>query len=113
VPGYSVSSTSDKAVFVYKPPLRAIYRTVELADGWNGKIISTQILFSTFLSRLFVNRAHGKRFFFLVVLDGAMITLAMYTMNIAHPGLLLGQVEHFKLPKTRSKGDSSSTVGRL
>lgn len=30
-----------------------------------------------------------------------MITLAMYTMNIAHPGLLLGRVTG--LPKVRSR----------
>jgi len=64
--------------------IRAVYRTIELADGWNGRIISTQVLFN--------------------VLDGAMITLAMYTMNIAHPGLLLGRVKG--LPKTRSSGNS-------
>ena len=28
--------------------LRAVYRTIELADGWDGRIISTQVLFSTF-----------------------------------------------------------------
>jgi hypothetical protein len=50
--------------------IRAIYRTIELSDGWDGRIISTQVLFN--------------------VLDGAMITLAMYTVNFAHPGLLLG-----------------------
>lgn len=26
---------------------RAVYRTIELADGWDGRIISTQVLFST------------------------------------------------------------------
>lgn len=50
--------------------IRAIYRTIELSNGWNGRIISTQVLFN--------------------VLDGAMITLALYTVNFAHPGLLLG-----------------------
>jgi len=40
-----------------------------LSDGWNGRIISTQVYFN--------------------VLDGAMVTLAIYTLNIAHPGLLL------------------------
>lgn len=50
--------------------IRAIYRTIELSNGWNGRIISTQVLFN--------------------VLDGAMIVLTVYTMNIAHPGLLLG-----------------------
>ncbi|KAF8797441.1 hypothetical protein BYT27DRAFT_7237264 [Phlegmacium glaucopus] len=53
--------------------IRAVYRTIELSNGWNGRIISTQVLFN--------------------VLDGAMITLAMYTMNFAHPGLLLGRVK--------------------
>jgi len=49
--------------------IRAIYRTIELSGGWHGRVISTQIYFN--------------------VLDGAMITLAIITMNIAHPGLLL------------------------
>ncbi|KAF8965860.1 RTA1-like protein [Flammula alnicola] len=50
--------------------IRAVYRTIELSNGWNGRIISTQVLFN--------------------VLDGGMVTLAMYTINFAHPGLLLG-----------------------
>ncbi|KAF8163848.1 RTA1-like protein [Crassisporium funariophilum] len=49
--------------------IRAIYRIIELNDGWNGPIISNELLFN--------------------VLDGAMIILAIYTLNIAHPGLLL------------------------
>ncbi|KII94270.1 hypothetical protein PLICRDRAFT_422235 [Plicaturopsis crispa FD-325 SS-3] len=49
--------------------VRSIYRTIELADGWNGRIIHTQVYFN--------------------VLDGAMIILAIITLNIAHPGLLL------------------------
>ncbi|KAJ4497612.1 RTA1 like protein-domain-containing protein [Lentinula lateritia] len=49
--------------------IRAVYRTIELTDGWSGKIISTQRYFN--------------------VLDGAMIIIAMYIMNIAHPALLL------------------------
>ncbi|KAF8305131.1 hypothetical protein DL93DRAFT_2233179 [Clavulina sp. PMI_390] len=49
--------------------IRAIYRTVELSDGWNGRIIETQLYFN--------------------VLDGAMVTLAMYTLNLFHPGFLL------------------------
>ncbi|KAI0773340.1 RTA-like protein, partial [Irpex lacteus] len=39
--------------------IRCVYRTIELADGWNGRIISTQVYFN--------------------VLDGAMVVLAMYT----------------------------------
>jgi len=49
--------------------IRGIYRVAELADGWNGTIISTQIYFN--------------------VLDGAMIVLAMYTLNFLHPSFLL------------------------
>jgi len=52
--------------------IRAVYRTIELADGWDGRIISTQIYFN--------------------VLDGAMVTLAFYTLNLAHPGVLLRDI---------------------
>ncbi|KAI0050303.1 RTA1-domain-containing protein, partial [Auriscalpium vulgare] len=51
--------------------IRSVYRTIELADGWNGKVISTQVLFN--------------------VLDGAMISLAMLTLNIVHPGIFLAR----------------------
>jgi len=49
--------------------IRAVYRTCELSNGWSGRIISTQVYFN--------------------VLDGAMITLAIYTLNFIHPGFLL------------------------
>ncbi|RDB18398.1 Uncharacterized protein C17G6.02c [Hypsizygus marmoreus] len=49
--------------------IRAIYRTIELSDGWSGRIISTEVYFN--------------------VLDGAMIVLAIYTMNFVHPGIFL------------------------
>ncbi|KAJ7584641.1 RTA1-like protein [Mycena floridula] len=52
--------------------VRAVYRTIELNDGFSGRIITTEVYFN--------------------VLDGAMITLAMYTMNFAHPGWLLNSV---------------------
>ncbi|OCH85658.1 RTA1-domain-containing protein [Obba rivulosa] len=55
------------SVLIY---IRSIYRTIELANGWTGVIISTQWLFNVF--------------------DAAMITLAMYSLNVLHPGLLLG-----------------------
>ncbi|KAJ6552974.1 RTA1 like protein-domain-containing protein [Mycena capillaripes] len=50
--------------------IRSIYRIVELADGWTGRVITTEVYFN--------------------VLDGGMVVLAIFTMNIAHPGLLLG-----------------------
>ncbi|KAK0460205.1 uncharacterized protein EV420DRAFT_1763121 [Desarmillaria tabescens] len=51
--------------------VRAIYRTIELADGWDGKVIHTQAYFNIF--------------------DGAMVILAIYTLNFAHPGYLIGR----------------------
>jgi len=51
--------------------IRAIYRTVELSGGWSGRVISTEVYFN--------------------VLDGAMVVLAIYTMNLTHPGRLLGR----------------------
>jgi hypothetical protein len=65
---------------------RAVYRTIELSDGWNGRIITTQVYFSEpthyLLSRLFSSLIED-------VLDGTMIVLAIFTMNFAHPGRLL------------------------
>ncbi|THG98758.1 hypothetical protein EW026_g3490 [Hermanssonia centrifuga] len=49
--------------------IRAIYRTIELSDGWNGPVISTQKWFNIF--------------------DGTMVVLALYSMNIFHPGYML------------------------
>jgi hypothetical protein len=50
--------------------IRAIYRQAELAEGWTGKIIETEWLFNLF--------------------DGGMVTLAIYTINVLHPGYLMG-----------------------
>ncbi|KAJ7769969.1 RTA1 like protein [Mycena metata] len=49
--------------------IRAVYRVIELSDGWDGRIIHTQVYFN--------------------VLDGMMITFAILTLNFAHPGVLL------------------------
>ncbi|PBK62182.1 RTA1 like protein [Armillaria solidipes] len=51
--------------------VRAIYRTIELADGWDGKVIHTQAYFNVF--------------------DGAMVILAIYILNVAHPGYMIGR----------------------
>jgi hypothetical protein len=50
---------------------RAIYRTIELSDGWNGEVMSTQWLFDVF--------------------DASMVVLSVYTILILHPGWLLSQ----------------------
>jgi hypothetical protein len=80
---------------------RAIYRTIELSDGWNGRIISNEIYFSEYLwfsdlplpvQLLMYNP--------LDALDGAMVTIAMYTINIAHPGILLASSPNKQVDKT-------------
>ncbi|KAF7341248.1 hypothetical protein MVEN_01860400 [Mycena venus] len=64
----SALSFSTLVLFV-----RSIYRMAELADGWTGRIITTEVYFNVF--------------------DAGMVTLAIFTMNIAHPGMLLGSPE--------------------
>ncbi|KAI0724596.1 RTA1-domain-containing protein [Cerioporus squamosus] len=49
--------------------IRSVYRIIEFADGFNGKIAHTQVLFNVF--------------------DGMLVTLSMYTLNFMHPGQLL------------------------
>ncbi|KAA1471517.1 RTA1-domain-containing protein [Dentipellis sp. KUC8613] len=65
--------------------IRSIYRAIELTDGWNGRIISTQVYFN--------------------VLDGGMVTLAFFTLNFFHPGFLLRTP-----PKPSRPTDSSVTT---
>jgi hypothetical protein len=48
---------------------RSIFRTIELLDGWSGKLATDQVLFS--------------------VLDGGMIVLSSLLLNIFHPMFLL------------------------
>ncbi|KAF8212657.1 RTA1-domain-containing protein [Mycena galopus ATCC 62051] len=64
--------------------IRAVYRVIELSDGWTGRIIHTQVYFN--------------------VLDGAMITLAILTLNFAHPGRLLATTT----PEARKDVDQES-----
>lgn len=49
--------------------IRSIYRTIELSNGWNGRIIGTQHYFN--------------------ILDGGMVFLALFTINVLHPTYLL------------------------
>ncbi|KAI6127291.1 RTA1 like protein-domain-containing protein, partial [Pisolithus sp. B1] len=51
--------------------VRAVYRSIELSNGWSGPIISTQAYFNVF--------------------DGLMMTIAVYTMNLIHPGFFLSE----------------------
>ncbi|EKM50091.1 uncharacterized protein PHACADRAFT_213853 [Phanerochaete carnosa HHB-10118-sp] len=66
--------------------IRGFYRIFELADGWNGRIISTQWLFSEHTVPV---REHSNPIPPTDTFDGAMIVLAMYTLNVFHPGPLL------------------------
>lgn len=69
--------------------VRSIYRTLELIDGWTGRIITTQLYFN--------------------VMDGAMIVLAMYSLNFIHPGFLLKrQKNRDEMLRLNSVGKSSS-----
>lgn len=56
--------------------IRSIYRIVEFADGWDGRIINTEVYFNT--------------------LDGMMVILAMYTLNFVHPGFMLPSKNQLK-----------------
>ncbi|KAH7341477.1 RTA1-domain-containing protein [Rhizoctonia solani] len=64
--------------------IRSVYRTIELTDGWNGRIISTEKWFNWF--------------------DGGAIVAAMVTFNVFHPGLLIKDYGNklliFKRPPT-------------
>ncbi|KAJ7691544.1 RTA1 like protein-domain-containing protein [Mycena rosella] len=50
--------------------IRSIYRIIELAGGWHGRVLHTEVYFN--------------------VLDGGMVVLAIVSLNLAHPGRLLG-----------------------
>jgi len=52
---------------------RSIYRTVELAEGWSGYLITTQVYF--------------------VVLDGGLMCAFAILFNVFHPALLLKKVK--------------------
>ena len=70
--------------------IRSIYRTIELADRWSGQIITTQVYFN--------------------VLDGAPIFLAMFTLNVFHPGWLLLEESRFNPEKMFKMRGSQSVL---
>ncbi|KDQ58307.1 hypothetical protein JAAARDRAFT_128618 [Jaapia argillacea MUCL 33604] len=72
--------------------IRSVYRTVELSDGWGGRIIGTQVYFN--------------------VLDGGMITIAMYTLNLLHPGRLLTPFSS-STPIPDEKKDKIASIDRV
>lgn len=66
--------------------IRSIYRTIELTDGWNGKIITTEKWFNWF--------------------DGMPIAVAMFSFNFFHPGYLLRDIQNTLPPSARSSRDN-------
>ncbi|KZV76205.1 RTA1-domain-containing protein [Peniophora sp. CONT] len=73
--------------------IRSVYRTAELANGWKGKIITTEWPFDLF--------------------DGAMVTLAMFSLNVIHPGFFLVPEEHPRptsTPNSRATSTSSAPI---
>lgn len=65
----------------------AIYRVIELSDGWTGTIIQTEVYFSEqpFLSSVVLDLILYEDVF-----DGAMIVLAIFIFNFIHPGTMIG-----------------------
>ncbi|KAF9077442.1 RTA1 like protein-domain-containing protein [Rhodocollybia butyracea] len=77
--------------------IRAIYRLVELGDGWQGKVIHTQWLFDLF--------------------DSTMVTLVMYTWNfvpsswiLAEPSLESRQLQQIEMHRNGGSSDNTSNA---
>ncbi|RPD82510.1 RTA1-domain-containing protein [Lentinus tigrinus ALCF2SS1-7] len=66
--------------------IRSIYRIIEFADGFDGSIAHTQVLFNVF--------------------DGMLVTLAMYTLNFMHPGMLLLATQQMQSYPLNSRTES-------
>ncbi|KAF3913416.1 hypothetical protein ABW20_dc0109576 [Dactylellina cionopaga] len=65
--------------------IRSIYRTIELLQGWDGYLITTE------------------RFF--IALDGAMMIIAVGVYNILHPALLLPNPKDKRLEAASTGSD--------
>ncbi|KAG0701961.1 RTA1 like protein-domain-containing protein [Suillus ampliporus] len=70
--------------------IRSVYRTVELANGWSGPVITTQRYFDW--------------------LDGALVTLAIYTLNFIHPGVWLNRDDPSAHALQRATDEEASTT---
>jgi hypothetical protein len=70
--------------------IRSIYRTVELAGGWFGPVITTQRYFDW--------------------LDGAMVTLAIYTLNFFHPGIWLNKADPTSTQASQQEADEEAAT---
>ncbi|KAJ7053141.1 hypothetical protein C8F01DRAFT_1330344 [Mycena amicta] len=70
--------------------IRSVYRIIELAGGWTGRIIHTQVYFD--------------------VLDGGMIVLAIFTWNFIHPGMFLPLPKQLAEAKALDMASRETTV---
>lgn len=70
--------------------IRSVYRTVELADGWDGPVITTERYFDW--------------------LDGGMVTLAIYTLNFFYPGILVTKDNPLTHASQQSIDEESSST---
>ncbi|KAL5338729.1 RTA1 like protein-domain-containing protein [Aspergillus crustosus] len=70
--------------------IRSIYRTIELLEGWDGYLITTE------------------RFFY--ALDGAMMVLAVAVFNFVHPGWFLPEAVNFRNKVEVEEGHSSTEL---
>ncbi|KAG2344876.1 RTA1-domain-containing protein [Suillus weaverae] len=68
--------------------IRSIYRTVELAGGWFGPVITTERYFDW--------------------LDGAMVTLAIYTLNFFHPGVWFNKDDLIARPSQEAADEEAA-----
>ena len=86
---------------------QSAYRIIELANGWTGIIISTQLYFSAPRHRYGCVRLS---WYSPDVLDGAMIMLAIYTLNFIHPGIFLYGGSSTNIVKGNEKLSIASTT---
>ncbi|KIK35477.1 hypothetical protein CY34DRAFT_812101 [Suillus luteus UH-Slu-Lm8-n1] len=70
--------------------IRSVYRTVELANGWAGPVISTERYFDW--------------------LDGGMVTLGLYTLNFFHPGILVKKDDFMAHSSQQSTDEEASAT---
>ncbi|KAJ5371767.1 hypothetical protein N7517_003773 [Penicillium concentricum] len=72
--------------------IRSIYRTIELAQGWDGYLITHESYF--------------------IGLDGVLMVIAVGIFNVFHPGWLLSSVEGLALPASRTSGYKAMEISK-
>ncbi len=71
--------------------LRCVYRIAEMAGGWRNRIMQDQVSF--------------------IILDGVMCIVAVYALNIFHPGFLFKQ--SYETLKVESEVASETQMGTV